>query len=143
MEIARGESAEAKPWQSNLRARRKGQRLVKPENRPRPVTGEQRMWLLDMWERSAIPGSDFAALVGISRYTLYAWKKKFETEGPAGLLDKPRGARKGSRLPDLTRRCGLADIPGPRTSMSLMRWQPQSGFASLSITMVARSKCRT
>jgi hypothetical protein len=29
---------------------------------------------------------------------------KFEAEGPAGLVDKPRGSGKGSRLPDLTKR---------------------------------------
>jgi transposase InsO family protein len=43
-------------------------------------------------------------LVGISKHTLYAWKRKFETEGPAGLDDKPRGGPKGSRLPEVTRR---------------------------------------
>src|SRR5262249_55402568 len=51
-----------------------------------------------------LPAGDFAALVGLSKHTLYAWKKKFDAEGPAGLLDRPRGAPAGSRLPDLTRR---------------------------------------
>jgi transposase InsO family protein len=60
--------------------------------------------LLDTWRRSGLPAADFAALVGVSKHTLYAWKKRFETEGPAGLMDQPRGAGRGSRLPDLTRR---------------------------------------
>jgi transposase InsO family protein len=46
-------------------------------------------------------------LVGISRHTLYSWKKKFDTEGPAGLMEKPRGGPQGSRLPDLTKRAIL------------------------------------
>src|SRR5262249_34569536 len=32
---------------------------------------------------------------------------KFEAEGPAGLMDRPRGGPEGSRLPDLTRRAIL------------------------------------
>jgi transposase len=43
-------------------------------------------------------------LVGVSKHTLYAWKKRFEEEGPAGLMDRPRGVAKGSKLPDLTKR---------------------------------------
>jgi transposase len=35
-------------------------------------------------------------LVGVSKHTLYAWKKRFEEEGPAGLMDRPRGVAKGS-----------------------------------------------
>ena len=43
-------------------------------------------------------------LVGLSRYTLYAWKKRFEEHGPEGLLDKPKGTPAGSKLPEVTRR---------------------------------------
>jgi transposase InsO family protein len=57
-----------------------------------------------MWKRSELPAEDFAALVGLNKYTLYNWKKRFDAEGPSGLMDQPRGARKGSRLPDLTKR---------------------------------------
>jgi transposase len=63
--------------------------------------------LLDTWRRSGLPAGDFAPLVGISRHTLYAWKKRFETEGPAGLDDKPRGGPTGSRLPEVTQRAIL------------------------------------
>ena len=93
---AAGEPASlfAKPWQANLRARRRGQRLVKPESRPAPLTGRQRLLLLDTWRRSGLPAGDFAALVGMSRHTLYAWKKAFDRDGPAGLLEKRRGPRR-------------------------------------------------
>ncbi len=33
-----------------------------------------------------------------------AWKHKFALEGPAGLLDHPRGSPTGNRLPEVTRR---------------------------------------
>jgi transposase InsO family protein len=51
-----------------------------------------------------LPAGDFAALAGLSKHTLYAWKKKFAQQGPAGLMEEPRGRREGSRLPDLTKR---------------------------------------
>ena len=83
---------------------RRGRRLVKPESKSPPLTAEKRVLLLDIWQSSRLPAGDFAAMVGVSKHTLYAWKKKFDAEGPAGLMDQPRGARKGSRLPDLTKR---------------------------------------
>jgi transposase InsO family protein len=84
----------------------RGRRLIKPEEpqRAAPLSAEQRLLILDTWQRSGLPGGDFAALVGISKHTLYAWKKKFHEQGPAGLMDQPRGSTKGSRLPELTKR---------------------------------------
>lgn len=88
----------------NLKARRRG-RLVRPEDAKCPTFGpEQRLLVLDTWRRSGLPAGDFAPLVGLSRHTLYAWKKRFDREGPGGLVDHPRGTVRGSRLPDLTRR---------------------------------------
>ena len=63
--------------------------------------------ILDTWRRSGLPAGDFAVLVGVSKHTLYAWKKRFEEEGPGGLVDRPRGSVKGSKLPDLTKRAIL------------------------------------
>jgi transposase InsO family protein len=83
----------------------KGRRLVKPEESPElTVSPEQRLLILDTWQRSGLPAKDFGALVGISKHTLYGWKKRFEEQGPAGLMDRPRGSLKGSHLPDLTKR---------------------------------------
>src|SRR5207253_4633400 len=39
-----------------------------------------------------------------SKHTLYAWKKKFDSEGPAGLMAQPRSRAAGRQLSDLTRR---------------------------------------
>jgi transposase InsO family protein len=77
---------------------------VQPQAPKVALTPQQRLLLLDTWQRSGLPAGDFAALTGMSKHTLYAWKKKFDAEGPAGLMEKPRGAPPGSRLPDLTRR---------------------------------------
>jgi transposase InsO family protein len=59
---------------------------------------------LDTGQRSGLPAGDFAALVGLSKHTRYAWQRRFDTQGPAGLLDQPRGGPAGSKLPDLTKR---------------------------------------
>lgn len=86
----------------------RNRRLVKKEPLDAErLSPEQRLLLLDTWRRSGLPARDFAALVGVSRHTLYSWKKKFDAEGPAGLVDKPRGGPTGSRLPELTRRAIL------------------------------------
>jgi transposase InsO family protein len=87
-----------------------GRRLVKKEEASAPRrewTPQQRLLILDSWRRSGLPAGDFAALVGVSKHTLYAWKKAFEAQGPAGLMDHPKGAKPGSRLPDLTQRAIL------------------------------------
>jgi transposase InsO family protein len=88
-----------------LRPKKKGKRLVKKQTAPKPqISPEQRLLILDTWRRSGLPTADFSALVGIPKHTLYSWRKRFEQEGPAGLMDRPRGGRKGSKLPDLTKR---------------------------------------
>lgn len=84
-----------------------GRRLARTADPPPPMTAEQRLLLLDTWRRSGLPAGDFGSLVGISKHTLYSWKRKFDTEGPAGLDDKPRGGPKGSRLPEVTKRAIL------------------------------------
>jgi transposase InsO family protein len=81
-----------------------GQALKRPATPETPFTPEQRLLILDAWRRSGLPAGDFAPLVGLSKHTLYAWKKKFDADGPAGLLDKPKGTPAGSRLPEVTRR---------------------------------------
>ena len=61
--------------------RQRGRRLVKPAGPTPPLTAEQRLLLLDTWRRSGLPAADFAALVGLSRHTLYEWKRKFAAHG--------------------------------------------------------------
>jgi len=70
-------------------------------------SGEVRLKILDTWMRSGLPANDFAPLVQVSKHTLYQWKARFEEEGPAGLMDRPRGPGRGSRLPEITKRAIL------------------------------------
>ncbi len=64
-----------------------GRRRVRAEEAAearRPRTPQERLLLLDTWMRSRLPASEFASLTGLSKHTLYAWKRRFEAEGPAG-----------------------------------------------------------
>jgi transposase InsO family protein len=95
---------EPPPLPPNLKARKRGT-LAKPPQQPQtPLTPTQKVLLLDTWLRSGLPARDFGAMVNISRHTLYAWKRRFEELGPAGLMEQPRGVKSGSRLPELTKR---------------------------------------
>ena len=76
-----------------------------PSDEPKRVlSASEKLLLLDTWQRSGLPGADFAALVGLSRQQLYTWKQRFSEFGPAGLEPRPRGGPRGSRLPELTKR---------------------------------------
>jgi transposase InsO family protein len=74
------------------------------EERPRNFTSTQRLLILDSWQRSALPATDFAPLVGLSPAALYKWKRLFEEHGPSGLEEKRRGAPAGSKLSEVTKR---------------------------------------
>ena len=85
--------------------RRKTRLAVDPEEVARQsFSPQQRLLLLDTWQRSGLSARDFAELVGVSKHTLNKWKQLFERLGPEGLMDRRRGARRGSRLPEVTRR---------------------------------------
>jgi len=99
-------------------------RLVSPQEAAasnRKLTPEQKLLILDTWQRSGLPVTDFAALVGINRVTLHGWKKRFEELGPAGLADPPRQKPAG-KTPDLTK----------RTILMLKKANPQWGCQRIS-----------
>jgi len=83
---------------------RKGRKLVKPDEVRLPFSPHERLLILDTWQRSGLPAGDFAPLVGLSKHTLYLWKKRFTRLGPAGLMEQPRGVAQGSKLPEVTKR---------------------------------------
>jgi transposase InsO family protein len=100
-------------------------RLISPQEAAasnRKLNAEQKLLILDTWQRSGLSSNDFAALVGVNRITLYAWKKKFEELGPAGLADQPRKRLAGGRIPDLTK----------RTILMLKKANPQWGCQRIS-----------
>lgn len=102
------DASSAEPRPPGLTGRRvggPGRRLVKEDgSEGRILSPRERLHMLDIWQRSGLPARDFGALVGISRHTLYSWKKRFEDSGPAGLEDGARGPRCGSKLDELTKR---------------------------------------
>ena len=106
---------------------RKTRRKARPQERIRQsFTPQQRLLLLDTWQRSGLPAKDFSALVGVSQNSLYKWKRQFERLGPEGLLDQPKGARRGSRLPEVTQ----------RTILMLKRSHPDWGCQRISDALV-------
>lgn len=91
----------------NLKGPSRGRKraLVRKKGATAPyVKPEQRILILDVWRRSGLPAGDFADLVNVSKHTLYAWKKRFDEQGPAGLMDRPKGGPRGMKLPELTKR---------------------------------------
>jgi len=68
------------------------------------IVPAQRIVLLDVWERSGLTAVDYAAMVGVTPHTLYEWRRRFQQYGPAGLMERTRGGRTGSRLPEATQR---------------------------------------
>jgi hypothetical protein len=106
-ERAASASQEAAPPLAGVR--RRVARTVRAEEAEegRRFTPGQRLLLLESWVKSRLPATEFGPLVGVSSFTLYGWKKKFEARGPAGLEDRVRGGPKGSRLPEPTRRAIL------------------------------------
>lgn len=97
----------ASPTRLSGRGPAPGRRLVSPQEAAasnRKLTPEQKLLILDTWQRSGLPANDFAALVGVNRITLYAWKKRFDELGPAGLTDQPRRQGSAGKIPELTKR---------------------------------------
>ena len=87
------------------RLKRRGKRLTKePTTKRQQYSGEQRLLILDVWRRSSLPAADFAPLVGVSMHSLYKWRKVFDQDGPAGLLEAPRRRVRESSIPEVTRR---------------------------------------
>lgn len=84
--------------------RRQKRALVKPDEARKALLPQERLLILDTWQRSGLPAGDFAPLVGISKHTLYLWKKRFVEDGPAGLAEQRRGAKQGSKLTEVVRR---------------------------------------
>jgi len=102
--------ADAEPrttWPGKRATSRTRRRVPASEPSPPAPTAEQRMLLLDTWLRSKLSAREFAAMVGVSAQSLYTWKRRFEEDGPAGLAPRKRGAPRGSRLSEATRRAIL------------------------------------
>ncbi len=67
-------------------------------------TPEQKLLLLDVWEKSTLTGTDFSSIVGVEPATLYLWRKLYQKYGPEALFPKPKGGKKGMKVDSITRR---------------------------------------
>ena len=70
-------------------------------------TALDRLTILETWVRSGLSAAEFSRIVAVTTSQLYAWRRSFEEEGPAGLEPRKKGSPKGSRLPEPTRRAIL------------------------------------
>lgn len=97
---------EARPARRSIgwNGKPKGRFLVKPDEVRLSFSPHERLLILDTWQRSGLPAGDFAPLVGLSKHTLYLWKKRFTELGPSGLAEQPRGAKTGSKLSEVAKR---------------------------------------
>jgi len=102
----RGGGTAAPPFRAPGAPKRTARTVAPEAARAAGFTGEQRLLLLDAWMRSKLAATEFAELVGVTSTTLYAWRRRFEDQGPAGLLGHRRSTT-GSRLPEPTRRAIL------------------------------------
>jgi transposase InsO family protein len=115
------------------------------EGKRRSLSSKERLLILDAWKRSGLPARDFAGLAGISVHSLYAWKRL----GPDGLIDRPRGAPRGSRLAEATKRVILMmkeshpDWGSERISDVLARDPALSASASAVLSFLKESGYET
>jgi transposase InsO family protein len=92
------------PDRAQVVRRRKSPIRQPAEEESRSFTGEAKLLILDVWEKSGLTALDFSTLVDISAHTLYCWRKKMEDEGPEGLFPRVRGPEPGSKVDAATRR---------------------------------------
>ena len=59
---------------------------------------QERLLLLDLFRRFGMEAKQIGRIVGLSKQCILRWNERFEEEGPAGLEDRPKGIKRGSRL---------------------------------------------
>ncbi len=70
----------------------------------RQLNGAQRLLLLETYHKSGLPAGDFAAMVGVSRHTLYRWSKMYREDGADAFLRPHHMREENPPLNELTRR---------------------------------------
>ncbi len=76
---------------------------VRPEL---PLTAQQKLLLLEWWQRIGLPARLFVSSVNVARQMLSAWKRRFDKLGPVGLI-VPKRVKQGRMVPDITKRANL------------------------------------
>jgi transposase InsO family protein len=96
---------DARPVRGAARARRRrrkrdGMQAMAPKrpSRRRERTPEEKLMILRAWWSTDLAATDFASVAGVAASSLYTWNRQFEEDGPAGLENRPKGGKRGSRL---------------------------------------------
>jgi len=80
---------------------------LSPEEHAVTRSAQDRLYILDLLDRSDMKPGDFCRYVRVTPQMLAAWKRQLAEHGVAGLEPKPKGSPKGSRMPDVVRRAIL------------------------------------
>jgi transposase len=83
-----------------------GKRLKRPAGNPGKagINPAQKLLILDTWKRSGLAATEFGSMVGVSKESLYGWKKRFDAYGPEGLMDTPRKRAGQTHVTEVTKR---------------------------------------
>jgi transposase InsO family protein len=87
------------------RRKRDGSQAMAPTraSRRRERTPAEKLMILRAWWSTDLAATDFANVADVGPSSLYTWNRQFEEDGPAGLENKPKGGKRGSRLPKPTK----------------------------------------
>ncbi len=98
---------------------------------PAPVATRARIVL---WRAEGRQKKEVAALAGVSRPTVDLWLKRYEADGIAGLLDRPRGAGREQAAATIRARILAATRTSPPAETGLSHWSSREMAAFITRT---------
>jgi transposase len=105
--------------------------LVNSADVPASVATRARIVL---WRAEDRQKQEVAALAGVSRPTVNFWLSRYETEGVAGLLERPRGAGREQVAPSIRARILAATRTSPPADSGLSHWSSREMAAFIART---------
>jgi transposase len=87
-----------------------------------------------LWHAERRPKKDIAVLASVSRPTVDLWIDRYEREGLAGLLDRPRGAGREQVSPVIRSRILAASRCSPPVESGLSHWSSREMVAYIKRT---------
>jgi transposase len=105
--------------------------LMNDRDTPAPVATRARIVL---WRAEGRRKKEIAALAGVSRPTVDLWLIRYETDGIAGLLDRPRGAGRKQVPATIRARILAATRTSPPAETGLSHWSSREMAAFITRT---------
>jgi transposase len=87
-----------------------------------------------LWRAENWPKKEIAALAGVSRPTVDLWLHRYEGDGVAGLLDRPRGAGREQMSAAIRARILAATWTSPPAETGLSHWSSREMAAFITRT---------